>query len=289
MNLKDIAVSVVGPGSQSEEDGGQPLQYMPMPSGMSTYVRPLTPEPEDVNGMTGAREAMLWLREALAGCGTGAESRLARLNALEAGCRDLVNQMLGEGEVSITTTRGELKARTQETVLAGVWRTFYLDAAGQVVADILEVADVPHVVKDPHHVNQPVVVSEADAAPEILNALPILAELRARLEDYTVDSAPHTINLTLLPLSDTELLFLDGRLGQGPVEALSRAYGKCQVISTASRNLWWVRYFNSMDTLILNTLEVVDVPHVVKAAPEDLLDSAQRLDEIIAPYWSDVA
>ncbi|HSM29085.1 MAG TPA: hydrogenase expression/formation C-terminal domain-containing protein [Woeseiaceae bacterium] len=41
--------------------------------------------------------------------------------------------------------------------------------------------------------------------------------------------------------------------------------------------------------LILNTLEVVDVPAVVKAAPEDLVDSAGRLKEILEPYWSEVA
>ena len=46
---------------------------------------------------------------------------------------------------------------------------------------------------------------------------------------------------------------------------------------------------NVTDLLILNTLEVVGVPIVVAAAPEDLQDSAMRLDEIIAPYWSDVA
>jgi hydrogenase-1 operon protein HyaF len=44
-----------------------------------------------------------------------------------------------------------------------------------------------------------------------------------------------------------------------------------------------------MGVLILNTLEVVDVPAVVKAAPEDLVDSAERLKEILEPYWSEVA
>ena len=37
-----------------------------------------------------------------------------------------------------------------------------------------------------------------------------------------------------------------------------------------------------------NLLEVIDLPVVVKAATEDLRDSAVRLDEILEPYWSDV-
>ena len=93
----------------------------------------------------------------------------------------------------------------------------------------------------------------------------------------------------LSPLSESELEFLDARLGRGPVDVLSRAYGKCQIISTLTPGVWWVRYYNAMDTLILNSIEVVDIPLVVCAAAEDLRDSAKRLDEILAPYWSDVS
>jgi hydrogenase-1 operon protein HyaF len=122
-----------------------------------------------------------------------------------------------------------------------------------------------------------------------MNALPILAELESRCELYRRERTPHTINLTLLPLSDADVAFLDGRLGRGPVAMLSRAYGRCQIISTQVADVWWVRYYNAMSTLILNTLEVVDVPQVACAAPEDLTDSRERLEEILAPYWCDVA
>jgi hydrogenase-1 operon protein HyaF len=43
-----------------------------------------------------------------------------------------------------------------------------------------------------------------------------------------------------------------------------------------------VRYFNSMDTLILDTIEVSAVPEVACAAVEDIADSAIRLREICA-------
>jgi hydrogenase-1 operon protein HyaF len=48
--------------------------------------------------------------------------------------------------------------------------------------------------------------------------------------------------------------------------------------------VWWVQYFNSQDTLILNTLEVSDVPNVACASPEDIADSRQRLEEIMKVY-----
>ena len=121
------------------------------------------------------------------------------------------------------------------------------------------------------------------------NALPILVELEAAVAEYESSGTLHSINLSLLPLTEEEIEFLDARLGRGAVDILSRSYGKCQVISTLTANVWWVRYYNSMGTPILNTLEVVSVPEVVKAAREDLSDSGQRLAEILAPYWSDVA
>jgi hydrogenase-1 operon protein HyaF len=45
-----------------------------------------------------------------------------------------------------------------------------------------------------------------------------------------------------------------------------------------------VRYFNSRDAIVLNTIEVVEVPNVACAAPEDLADTAQRLGEILEVY-----
>jgi hydrogenase-1 operon protein HyaF len=59
------------------------------------------------------------------------------------------------------------------------------------------------------------------------------------------------------------------------------------VSSTTIRHLWRVQYFNSMQTLILNTLEVTRVPEVALAAGEDLADSHERLGELIEWMESD--
>ena len=65
---------------------------------------------------------MNWLRHALRRYGDTTRPEMANLNALDAASRDVVNQVLGEGEVSITYD-GALRARIQESVMAGVWRT----------------------------------------------------------------------------------------------------------------------------------------------------------------------
>jgi hydrogenase-1 operon protein HyaF len=46
--------------------------------------------------------------------------------------------------------------------------------------------------------------------------------------------------------------------------------------------VWWVQYFNSMDQIILNTLEVADVPEVALVASDDFQDSIERLAEWLA-------
>lgn len=288
MDIRQIPVRVIGPGSQPGEVDGEALSYIDMPGDMWTYTPPEMPEPDAVSGLDGARQAMTWLQDALNGYGIRPAPQLADLTALDAADRELVNQVLGEGEVAITYA-GAVSARTQEAVLAGVWRTVYVDDDGRTVADVLEVADAPHVVKIAE-VERRDIEANPDAVPDgAMNALPILVELQSHCADYATTKVPHVINLTLLPLSDADVVFLDEQLGRGPIDTLSRAYGKCQVASTLVPNVWWVRYYSSMGTLILNTLEVIDVPAVICAAPEDLRDSATRLEGLMTPYWSEVA
>ena len=41
-----------------------------------------------------------------------------------------------------------------------------------------------------------------------------------------------------------------------------------------------MQYFNLMDTLILNTIEITGMPEVAVAAPDDIEDTARRLEEL---------
>ena len=74
---------------------------------------------------------------------------------------------------------------------------------------------------------------------------------------------------------------LERALPVGPVAIMSRGFGNCRDHVDATRDVWRVQYFNTMNTLILNTIEVVDVPEVAIAAREDLADSRERLAELV--------
>ena len=122
------------------------------------------------------------------------------------------------------------------------------------------------------------------AGENLMNAPAIATELADRLASCRPESEAHAVNLSLLPLTEEDQAYLDQRLGQGPVAILSRGYGNCRISSTAVKNAWRVRYFNSREVVILDTIEVVNIPAVACAAKEDLEDSAQRLGEILGVY-----
>lgn len=283
-----FTVSFTGPGSQPQEADGAQLEFISLPKEMSSYRAPDVPEPEQVLHLRGAKAVCDWLGQALEDYRVGGEPMIADITPLDVDNRDLVNQILGEGEVSLTYEEDSIKVRMQESVLAGIWRTFYLDEQGHILRDLIEVCDVPVLARRmPDSAN--VATLSRDEAPEgVMNALSILTELQEQVGQWQRGGLAHVINLTLLPLSEDDIQFLDEVLGKGPVETLSRGYGDCKITSTACPGIWWVQYTNSMGTLILNTLEITDIPVVACAAQEDLDDSRKRFSELLEPYWREL-
>lgn len=272
--------ALTGPGSQPGEDA---IEYMEMPKGMRTFTRPDLPEPEDTAAL---RPALAKLGEVLAalrsGLPAGGMARIT-LDGLDAANRAFVDQTLGDGEVSIIAGGG---IQVQESVFAGVWRLHEVDAGGTLIADAIEIgAFPPGVLRAARENAGPALLPFQGGEPDgLMNAPPLIAEIAHKLAAWRPGAEPEVINLSLLPLSDADAAYLDARLGKGAVTILSRGYGNCRVTSTAVRNAWWVRYYNSREILILNTLEITEVPSVACAAPQDLEDSAERLAEILEIY-----
>jgi hydrogenase-1 operon protein HyaF len=262
-----------GPGSQPSAADGEELSYMAMPKDMAVYM-PHTPEVEDPDAVA---PALKLLRDVTAACKEVAQggSRRFDLRALDAENRALIADTLGEGEVS-AKIRGMPATAVQETRFAGVW---VLTGADQ---DSIEVAAIPDAVRARAFTPvRPGKGPDADRSPAVINAPPIYAELADTPREARTGEPPHVVNFTLLPHTEDDLLWLDAALGEGAVTILSRGYGNCRVTATALAGVWRVQFFNSMDTLILDTLEVTDMPEVVLAAKEDLEDSAMRLVEVL--------
>jgi hydrogenase-1 operon protein HyaF len=201
------------------------------------------------------------------------------LEGLEAGDRAALWDMLGEGEVSIVV-QGSSRYEIEETALPGVFRVRTCRAGGDALH--LEVGAVPAVVvaAAEHGTSNELPLEEPPPA-GLMNAQPLLAELRHRMATRTKETETHVVSLSLLPMNEQDAAYLARALGAGPVRAESRGYGTCRVSATARRGIWAVQYFNVMDAMILDTLEVGAVPSALVAAPIDLEDSGARLAELL--------
>ena len=230
------------------------------------------------------------LAAALAGQAPGARGRLFDLTDYPAEDVTLIGQILGEGEVAaIVALPDGIVAQVQESVLAGLWRVRFLGAEGSLVADYLEVAAIPEAVTRAASLAAPeVFVGEPQGAMPAgtMNALPVLAEIRDRMGRHRRGDPSHVITLSLLPMTEADLAFLQDALGTGPVSIVSRGYGTCRVVATGARHVWSVQHFNAADTLVLDTIEIGDVPAVALAAAEDFHDSAERLRDIADAYFA---
>lgn len=285
MHRIDIPIVAVGPGSQPEEEDGLVLDYLQMPSGMSTYAMPAIPDPEEIEGVEAAINLLGRIQTALAIYRIGQPGVSFPLKGLDERNVDLVDQVLGNGEVSVKY-QGKVDARIQESVLAGLWRVQYLDGNGAVARDLIEISDIPRLIGECSFSEAAgsITFSDADIPDDVYNAPSLLTEISNKLLAYRRGDVPHVINLSLLPHTNEDIAFLTNMLGGGPAVILSRGYGNCRITSTATRNVWWVQYFNSQETLILNTIEISTIPNVACAAQEDIDDSAERLQEILGVY-----
>jgi hydrogenase-1 operon protein HyaF len=271
MHSFPIPVVAIGPGSQPVDEV---LETMGLPSDMATFRMPINDSAAPAGVYRAALDVLRDLHAGMAAVPYGHEPPFMR------SCVDMngavlreANEMLGQGEVGVLAPAQELTA--QETAFTGIWRV-----RGPGI-DIVEASAFPSVMRDL------VLARRAPRRPGdqppggLMNAPALLAEVCDLSARYRVGDAATVINLSLLPVTPEDLSFLDETLGRTGFSILSRGFGNCRITATAYPHVWWVQYFNSMEKLILNSIEVVDLPIVALAAEEDYRDSRERLAEWI--------
>ena len=275
-----MAVRMTGPGSQEGDD--DTLQVLQMPHEMNTFRMPPVPEAADNAALAAARDVLEGFVRALEPWNPAASAHgpTLELAGLPAAVVKIVNEVLGEGEVSIVVS-GERSARVQESVFTGLWRVFEFDRNGDLAADRLEAAAVPAIALEVARTSAADLVKEVVAPAGAMNAPSLLREIAAQMRTRRAKAPAHVINLTLFPMTPDDHALLERALPVGPVAMIARGFGNCRVTSTLARDVWRVQYFNSMNTMILNTIEVVSIPEVALAAPEDLDDTRTRLGELV--------
>lgn len=285
--MKAFPIPVVSFGPDAPADD-QALDYLPLPKDMDTYHPPVLPEPEVLLIHTGAKAVLhatlAALQDIVRDGASPHSSRVVRLQDLSPGEHQIVHQVLGEGEASarIAADASGVEVAIQESLFAGVWRVV-TTRDGVALDDRIEVGAVPQVLRE---------VARSDvlaSPPQWTGALPpgvqnaplLVDEVRDHSRRWQPGQVPQVVNLSLLPVSPADIAYLDHLLGTGRITMLSRGYGNCRITNTRLANCWRVVYYNSTDAVILNAVEVVDMPDVALAAPEDLQDSRDRLADVL--------
>ncbi len=233
-----------------------------------------------------ASALLLQLADSLQSQKVAAQGQLFDITDFGAEDLELLTQVLGEGEVSgVAALPDGVTARICEATVAGLWRVRFYDAAGRLSADYLEIGAIPEIVRRAALLTADR-LSFGLAPAGAMNVMPLLAEIGERMSAFSPGAPSHVINFSLLPFSDVDMTFLQQTLGDGPVQLVSRGYGACKITATGARHVWSVQFFNATDAIVLDTLEIGDVPAAACAAEEDFRDSAERLREIHEAYFT---
>ena len=280
MTRKDFPIPVVSIGPGSQDEGDEQLSYLEMPREMNTFQMPRLPGPGELRGAKEAQAALRWLHEATRDWSPGAPNRSFDAAVLGGTDKVLVDQILGEGEVSVIVS-GERETRAQESVFTGVWRVRTLAPDGSAASDRIEVGPVPSIVLEAARRAASGEVPAVEAPAEAVGARPILEEVAHQSAARRDGDPAHVINLSLLPVSPADAAHLGAVLAAGPVRILSRGYGSCRITSTVVRDTWWVQYVNGYGNPMVDSIEITDVPEVAVASAEDVAESASRIHEAL--------
>lgn len=266
----------IGPGSQPLED--EVLITLDVPNDVHAFRPPLVEldAPPEV-----AAAALAFLQQLLAALRATpfAATQAVRFSLLDfaPAVRAEINELLGVGEVSVLTA-GDLRA--QETAFTGIWRI-----RGEGIDDV-EASAFPLALRELAMARRLPLTPAPVPRAELMNAPALYHEIRSLSAQWREGRAAHVINLSLLPATPDDLAWLDRQLGRISFSILSRGFGNCRITATALPFVWWVQYFNNMEKLILNSIEIVDLPAVALAAAEDFEETIVRLDEWIASIES---
>lgn len=276
-------VFAVAPGARIRE--ARVLEYPAAPQ-WEIYDTALPHETATPADFDVVADAIGQLIAAMRGHGVGhAEYPRLPLADVPESARNLLYAALGEGGVKADARghgNGRAGLRVQETAFAGVWRVQRDGPCGDWVDDRLEACEIPAAIV--------AAAREGTAATFEFGALPdgvqhaplLLRELRSHIRVFTPGGPPHVINLSLLPLTAADHVAIDGLLGEGSVTIVSHGFSNCRITSTRVRNVWRVRYFNPQNTLILDTIEIVEAPEAARVVADDFIDSIERLEELLA-------
>ncbi len=110
------------------------------------------------------------------------------------------------------------------------------------------------------------------------NLRALLAEIAARLERLASEGAASSMDINSLPFAPGEYEQLRALLGEGEVSARIDALGPSEVLETRYPGVWWVTHYNVEGDIIADTIEITEIPEILKSQPADMRGALESLN-----------
>ena len=112
-----------------------------------------------------------------------------------------------------------------------------------------------------------------------IGILPLLYEIHHALTKLLKDHEDTLIDLRNLPLSSQEKQSLLNTLGKGEISAELNALGRSLVWETQFAGVWVVEHYSTEEVLLSQTVEITQIPTILKSPLEDVQAGLERLEE----------
>lgn len=119
------------------------------------------------------------------------------------------------------------------------------------------------------------------ADPNTGMAKAVLSELLDHLQVLANSGNPHVIDLTSLPMTNSDKQELASLLGTGEVNITLSTIGESLIYETAFSGVWWIKHYTSDQKLISELIEITTVPEIIKSHSDDIKHAANELNKII--------
>ncbi|MBT3205548.1 MAG: hypothetical protein HOM14_20530 [Gammaproteobacteria bacterium] len=109
----------------------------------------------------------------------------------------------------------------------------------------------------------------------------VLRELLEHVELLIKSGQQHVIDLTSLPLNDSDKRELKNLLGKGEVSITLSTLGDSKIFETGINGIWWIKHFNPNEQLLAELIEITTIPEIIKSHPDDIEQAAFELKKLI--------
>jgi hydrogenase-1 operon protein HyaF len=119
---------------------------------------------------------------------------------------------------------------------------------------------------------------------ELMNAVPLLNEIKHALERWRAHGEPRTINIFNFPLTAADASWLDEVLGRGELTVEYQGMEHTFWQEAKVSGVWWGEYRNGSGNVTLRSIEIADFPTLARAQPEDIDDGIAQLAAILQAH-----